>query len=144
MLQGRRILLVDSPHSRPKGGWQLIDLARKLLQIQPSAIIHLLESSDKLKATVVQAASDVAPYDVILQVFDENSTHLELEAHRKSALDYDLPFAVIESDSQENQRGITALRGCDRVVCSIADTAEYLFQLFEQNMHLHGFDSSED
>ena len=137
LLRGRHILLVDSATSNPEG-WQLVEIAQKLFRILPVARIDLLESPDNLRDFVKDAASSkVAPYDVVLMVFDEKSTHLELEAYREAPLEYDLPFAVIESDSPENCRGIKTLKGCNRVVRSMSDASEYLFSLFDQSAQLH-------
>lgn len=133
MLRGRRILLIKSEGlSKPKG-WKLIELASLLFSILPSVEVHLLDGPEQMSAAVERAASNVSPYDVALLVYGGEKTNAAIESNRLMAQEHHLPLAVVESNHPNCRSGIEALRGRGiKIVQSKADTAEFLFNLFEE------------
>ena len=134
LLRGRRILLVDSTNSAPVG-WALVDLASLLFGILPTTTVDIIDDPAKLNKTVSNAASNVAPYDIILMVYDKEATFKEIES-------INTPVGIIRSNCRGCQRGILALQGQGKVLPLVIkdkeDAAEELFSFFEKSKAMHG------
>jgi len=138
ILRGRRILLVDSSNARPID-CNLLNLASTLFSIHPTAIVHILDDPQKLCQTTQEAVSNVAPYDIILMVYDKD-TPKAVESIQTSQLGCRAPVAIIKSDCPGYQRGILSLQGrvLPLVIRDEEDALEELYTFLDNAKAMHG------
>jgi len=132
-------LLMDSPNAEPMGGWTLGDLASLLFGIEPSANLRIISNTTNLEQIISGAINRVWPFDIILMIYDKETTVYGVESIRPTS-NNQVPIGLTKSDCIDCRHGILELQGSVllMVIRDLEDAAEALYLFFDHAKVMHG------